>query len=95
MAEPELSAVPMDSLLKEIQRRFECSAKPEKRLILIGATAHLAPLARSPRSAARSEMLLSGGARALPPPAAPPPPAAMGSPASAPPDAPPETAGLH
>lgn len=38
MAGPvDLSEVPVDALVKEVQRRMECATKPEKRIILIGA----------------------------------------------------------
>jgi hypothetical protein len=33
----ELSDVPLGDLMKELQRRLECSYKPKKHLILIGA----------------------------------------------------------
>jgi adenylate kinase len=33
----DLSEVPVDALVKEVQRRMECANKPEKRIILIGA----------------------------------------------------------
>eukprot|EP00976_Prorocentrum_cordatum_P113834 1195758-Prorocentrum_minimum.AAC.4 len=35
----DLSEVSTDSLMKEMQRRLDCMNKPEKRLILVGATA--------------------------------------------------------
>lgn len=35
----ELSDVPLGDLMKELQRRLECSYKPKKHLILIGALA--------------------------------------------------------
>lgn len=33
----DLSEIPTESLVHEVQRRLECLNKPEKRLILIGA----------------------------------------------------------
>lgn len=32
----DLTEVPLQFLLKEVQRRAECATKPEKRLVLIG-----------------------------------------------------------
>ena len=39
-----LAEVPVEELLAEISRRLECSKKPEKRLILIGATSSAAAI---------------------------------------------------
>ena len=33
----DLSEIPTEELVHEVQRRLECLSKPEKRLILIGA----------------------------------------------------------
>ena len=35
----DLSEIPTEELVHEVQRRLECLSKPEKRLILIGARA--------------------------------------------------------
>ena len=32
-----LAELPTEALMREIQRRLECTSKPEKRLILVGA----------------------------------------------------------
>jgi adenylate kinase len=36
MGNVDLSEVPVDALMKEVQRRMECASKPEKRIILVG-----------------------------------------------------------
>ncbi len=36
----DLSEIPTEELVHEVQRRLECLSKPEKRLILIGAGQH-------------------------------------------------------
>jgi len=36
----DLSELPTEALVKEVQRRLECLNKPERRLILIGKHVH-------------------------------------------------------
>jgi hypothetical protein len=37
MSAADLTEVPVEALMAEVQRRLECQLKPEKRLILVGA----------------------------------------------------------
>lgn len=36
----DLSEIPTEKLLCEMQRRLECQSKPEKRIVLLGAGHH-------------------------------------------------------
>jgi hypothetical protein len=44
----DLSEVPLGDLMKELQRRLECTNKPKKHLILIGALHALLRKGRQP-----------------------------------------------
>ena len=39
----DLSEIPVEELVHEVQRRLECLSKPEKRLILIGEACRCGP----------------------------------------------------
>lgn len=45
----DLSEIPTEELVHEVQRRLECLSKPEKRLILIGAPPRAAEQKQSSR----------------------------------------------